>query len=47
MQFIIVSLNQLKMPAAAGFMARLYLWQHGASIVTMTFWTALAVHMVY
>eukprot|EP00904_Undaria_pinnatifida_P003258 jgi/Undpi1/12933/HiC_scaffold_7.g02599.m1 len=45
--FIIVSLNQLKMPAAAGFMARLYLWQHGASIITMTFWTALAVHMGY
>ncbi|CAM9263937.1 unnamed protein product [Ectocarpus sp. 4 AP-2014] len=45
--FVIVSLNQLRMPATAGFMARLYLWQYGASMLTITAWTALAVHLVY
>ncbi|CAM9862901.1 unnamed protein product, partial [Hapterophycus canaliculatus] len=45
--FIIVSLNQLRMPATAGFMARLYLWQYGTSMLTITAWTALAVHLVY
>ncbi|CAN0090990.1 unnamed protein product [Scytosiphon promiscuus] len=45
--FIIVSLNQLRLPATAGFMARLYLWQYGASMFTITAWTALAVHLVY
>ena len=45
--FVIVSLNQLRLPATAGFMARLYLWQYGASMFTITAWTALAVHLVY
>lgn len=47
MQLVIVSLNQLVMPATAGFMARLYLLQHGASMFTITLWIAFAVHMVY
>ncbi|CAN0090922.1 unnamed protein product [Scytosiphon promiscuus] len=45
--FVIVSLNQLRMPATAGFVARLYLWHYGASMLTITVWTALAVHLVY
>lgn len=45
--FVIVSLNQLRLPATAGFMARLYLWQYGASMFTITAWTALAVHLIY
>ncbi|CAM9295689.1 unnamed protein product [Pylaiella littoralis] len=44
---VIVSLNQVRMPAAAGFIARLYVWQYGASMLTITAWTALAVHLVY
>lgn len=46
-QFVIVSLNQLGMPATAGFMARLYLWQYGASMITITAWVALAMLLVY
>ncbi|CAN0061980.1 unnamed protein product, partial [Hapterophycus canaliculatus] len=45
--FVIVSLNQLRLPATAGFVARLYLWHYGASMLTITAWTALAVHLVY
>lgn len=46
-QLIIVSLNQVRLPATAGFMAQLYIWQYGLSMFTITFWTALAVRMVY
>eukprot|EP00903_Cladosiphon_okamuranus_P007861 g7601.t1 len=45
--FVIVSLNQMRLPATAGFTAQLYLWHYGASMFTITAWTALAVHMVY
>eukprot|EP00752_Nemacystus_decipiens_P016491 g14742.t1 len=45
--FVIVSLNQMRFPATAGFIARLYLWQYGASMFTITAWIALAVHLVY
>eukprot|EP00752_Nemacystus_decipiens_P016492 g14743.t1 len=44
---VVVSLNQMRLPATAGFTAQLYLWHYGASMFTITAWTALAVHLVY
>ena len=46
-QLMIVSLNQLKMPATAGFMARLYIVQYGLSMFTISAWTTVALRMVY
>ncbi|CAM9653554.1 unnamed protein product [Ascophyllum nodosum] len=44
---VIVSLNQLRMPATAGFMARLYIVQYFVSMFTMSAWTTVALEMVY
>ena len=44
---IIVSLNQLRMPATAVFLARLYIVQYSVSIFTTSAWMAVALRMVY
>eukprot|EP00752_Nemacystus_decipiens_P016502 g14751.t1 len=40
-------LNHLHMPSTAGFLSRLFVWQFAASSVTVSFWTALAINMLY
>lgn len=40
-------LNQQRMPETAGFLSRLLLWQFAASGITVSFWTAVAVQLLY
>lgn len=46
-QLMISVLDQIRMPSTAGFLSLLFVWQFAASSVTIFFWTALAVNMLY
>ena len=46
-QILIVSLNQLTLPRVAGGMAYLYIFMYSFSILTITFWTTIAIYTIY
>ncbi|CAM9804956.1 unnamed protein product [Ectocarpus sp. 12 AP-2014] len=40
-------LHQIRLPRTAGYISRLLVWQYAASSVTVSFWTACAITMLY
>ncbi|CAM9647960.1 unnamed protein product [Ectocarpus sp. 12 AP-2014] len=40
-------LHQIRLPRTAGYISRLLVWQYAASSITVSFWTACAITMLY